>query len=165
MLNGKVETAVEQRRYRVVKVATKLVLDAHWPYIRRGLCEIKDKIGQAKPRWEPEHIRFAILRGHAGQSSTELFLILAELDEVIGFFITTTDLDPFFNIPLDFHVWFTWSHQPHIVEAIEPEIQKLARERGCTGVEGISPRSAWRKRLQPLGYYIKHIVWRKDLEV
>ena len=164
-LNGKViDITPAMARYRVQKVETKLALDAHWPFLRKGLLDIKERCAEAKIRWEPEHVRWEIMRGQLGQSGIELFLVLTPPDdEIVGFFITTTNLDPFLHVPLDFEVWLTWGCGEFLIRDVDAQIEELARARGCTAVEGKSPRLEWGRKLMPLGYQLRYACWRKEL--
>jgi hypothetical protein len=187
--NGAIITTTAQpiQTLRVVKVESAAMLRAHWPFIREKLLIIKnnaarpqlrDRIAARKSgapltstrgraRWIPEQIRFAVLRGLVGQSSCEMFWSVGPddtgQDVIKGFMVTTCDPDPFMQVPLDFFIWLAWSGERGVVEAADAQIEALARERGCTGIEHMSPRMGWHRRLARQDFALKHVVYRKEL--
>ena len=180
-------TAQVIQQLRVIKVVNAAMLNAHWPFLREKLLiikknaalpELRDRIAARKSgipltstrgraRWIPEQIRFAILRGIVGQSSCEMFWSVGPdemgQDVIKGFIVTTCDPDPFMQVPLDFFIWLAWAGEPGVVEASNAQIEVLARERGCTGIEHMSPRMGWHRRLAKTGMALKHVVYRKEL--
>lgn len=188
MMNGHLIEAPTQRApdLRVIKADTD-ALKAHWPWLREKLVLIKrntefpearqrpfgvpqgEMLVKGRIRWIPEQVRFSIMRGILKQNSVELFLFVGpdyagRDDEIKGFAITTCDIDPFLNIPIDFVGWLGWCKpEPRMAEAIEMRLEDLARERGCTGMEHTSARMGWGRRGAKLGYQLKWVIWRKEL--
>ena len=89
--------------------------------------------------------------------------VLGEHDEISAFVITTTNVDPFLHVPMDFELWIGWSGKAGLLDEMESEIEKVALARGCTGIQHTSPRLAWGRRTKRMGYRIRNIVWRKPL--
>jgi hypothetical protein len=187
--NGSViaTTAQPVQTLRVIKVVNAEMLKAHWLFLREKLLiiknnaarpELRDRIAARKSgaplvstrgraRWIPEQIRFAVLRGLVGQSSCEMFWSVGPdetgQDVIKGFIVTTCDPDPFMQVPLDFFIWLAWAGEPGVVAASDAQVDALARERGCTGIEHMSPRMGWHRRLAKTGMALKHVVYRKEL--
>lgn len=155
---------------RVIK-ADAVALDRHWEFLRERLLIVKTRtnnpeIGREanRIRWQPIQMRAAIMRGLMGQSTVEMFFVLAPDDEIRGFFVTTRNVDEFLGIPMDFFIWVTWTDGTFdVADHCEPEIVKLARERGCACIKGMTSREGYVRRLKGKGYYIEYVNVRKDL--
>ena len=188
MMNGHlIETVLPQHPDLRVIRADVAALTAHWPWLRQKLLVIKrntefpeakqrpfgepkgEMLVKGRIRWIPEQVRHAIMRGILKQNSVELFFFVGpdyagRDDEIKGFAITTCDLDPFLQAPVDFIGWLGWCKpEPRMAEAIEMRLEDLARERGCTGMEHTSARMGWSRRTSKLGYRLKWVIWRKEL--
>ena len=188
MINGHIaETPqAEVSDLRTIK-ADMNALKAHWPWLREKLLIIKrnneypdakdrphgqpqgECMVRGRCRWIPEQIRFEIMRGILNQTSTELFFFVgsdfeSRNDEIKGFAVTTCNVDPFLHIPADFVAWLGWSSSWRITDEIRVRLEDLGRERGCTATEHMSPRTGWAaKRWAKVGYFLKYVVWRKEL--
>lgn len=169
--------------------ADAAALQAHWPWLRQRLLEVKatneyPKVGSRRQvdrealatsygqsgrcRWTPEQIRWTILRGLHGQTTVELFYAVDEREwyeaQLRGFVVTTCDPDPLVGVPLDFKIWLLWADSHEVLFDTYRRIDELARERGCTAVEHSSPRVGWMRRQRDYGdWRLKYITWRKDL--
>ena len=181
--NGSIEPRRQSQLLQVVK-ATQQSLDAHWPWLRECLLDIKasneyPRLGERRMvdrralavslgrsgrcRWTPEQVRWAVIRGLNGQNGVELFFVLGlEPDDVIkGFLISVTEVDPIAAVPLDFRLWLVWTGYPYVLEDVAPEIKRLAQARGCTAAEHSSPREGWWRRQQSCGdWQLKFMTWR-----
>jgi hypothetical protein len=186
MINGTVTVADGLYPLRAVKVADKAMLDRHWPFLRHKLLLIRARVerpswaefyrfrkdpaaivSRMRARWIPEQVRFAVLRGLVGNSpsSTEMFFFVEGQNEIVrGFIITTCDPDPFTQVPMDLFVWLGWTDTPGLLERADPLVDALARERGCSGVEFMSSRATFMRRLSNIGYRMKFMILRKELE-
>lgn len=179
MTNGHENTALSTWRstrpspqtptIRVVK-ASAADLNAHWGFIRQRLLALKAKMLRKNPKtellWTPEQVRWGVMRGFAGRSSTELFLVLGpdgDKEEIKAFFVTTCDLHPFLNCPHEFFLWLVWSGYPKVREAVMPHIEALARERGCVRIKGLSPFEGYFRVATKMGFTMEHVVWVKEV--
>ena len=169
--------------------ADAAALQAHWPWLRERLLDVKatneyPKVGDRRKvdrrylatsygvsgrcRWTPEQIRCAILRGFHGQTTVELFYAIDAREHdaaaMHGFVITTCDPDPIVGVPLDFKVWLLWADSHEVLSDTYLHLDELARERGCTALEHSSPRMGWFRRQRDYGVWtLKYWTWRKDL--
>ena len=186
MINGTVSVADDFYPLRALKVADRATLDAHWPFLRRKLLIIRARterptwsewfryrnnpdavISRMRARWIPEQVRGAIMRGFSPNtpSSTELFFFVEGQNQAVrAFIITTSDPDPFTQVPLDFFVWLGWTETPGLIERADPLVEALARERCCTAVEFMTSRQSFVTRMWKLGYRIKFLILRRELE-
>jgi len=170
---------------RLVK-ADAVSLQAHWPWLRTRLLDVKmtnefPRLGDRRKvdrrliavsygqsgrcRWTPEQIRWVILKGLAGAVTVELFYAVDQSSEELrGFVVTTCDPDPIVGVPLDFRVWLLWADHHSVMDRTLHLLEDVARERGCTGLEHSSPRIGWWRRQKDYGVWsLKYYTWRKDL--
>lgn len=169
--------------------ADAAALQAHWPWLRDKLLDVKatneyPKSGprrhvdrkqlatsygvSGRCRWTPEQIRWAILRGFHGQTTVELFYAIDAREHdaaaMHGFVITTCDPDPLVGVPLDFKAWLLWADSREVISDTYLQLEALAKERGCTAIEHSSPRTGWMRRQNDYGKWtLKYFTWRKDL--
>ena len=145
-------------------------LSAHWPWIREKLLIIHAKVQRAfkkrgivgPPQSLPEQIRFAILQGLAGQNTIEAYFVLDGEGALRGFFTTSSPIDEFYRVPLQLYIWHAWG-EPGVMQAIEPEVEKMARSRGMLAIEHDSPIEGWLRRHRRTGYRLCRITFRKEL--
>jgi len=148
--------------------ADQAALLAHWPFLRKKLLSLTAKFQRKAPnaamRWVPEQVRFEIMKGLHGNGPVELFLALGADDEIKGYAITSCQMDPFRNVPLDLHVWLLSTWYPKVLESAIDQLVAIAKERGCTALEYTSPFDGWARRGQKLGFQMKFVVWRKEID-
>lgn len=149
-----------------------VALDAYWQWIREKLLLMQKKCAVASgkrglkgnPEGIPEQVRMMILLGLQGKNTIEAYFVLDGAGAVRGFFTVSSPFHEFFSVPLSLYVWHAWG-EPGAMAAIEPAVEKMARDRGMLAVEHESPRLEWiaRHRKNVDGYKLARITWRKEL--
>jgi hypothetical protein len=155
-----------KQAYTLLKADREAVVK-FWPVlIRPGLERIKAK-DKRSGYWQPEHVRQRIEAGFAGQIICECLLILqVNKAEPVGFLVTQVFNDEFLGTPLYLHLWLVWCEGApawRVMRHIQPQVEKRAVELGLRGIQGLSSRLAWMRRLGLLGYSIHQVIIRKDL--
>lgn len=151
-----------------VKVTSVEMLNEVWPYVRPRLERIKKK-DKAAGNWVPEHVRLAIVQGMAKPptSMVELFVGLDPEGNIHGFIVTVVRVDYYLNLPWTLYIWCGWLNRK-LIKQLTPWLEKLARERGLTGIEFESGRFGWMgsiRKLMNAGFYCKHYTYRKEVRL
>lgn len=150
---------VEERILVVIPVRQPFdELTQRWDYIRAGLLKVREAMKGVHSYWRPEHVRTSILQGTA-----ELFLIYVQGgNEIVGFFVTSVQHDPFLHVPVSLFVWIAYA-EGGCVEAGEELLVKLARERGLLYLETFTPHNWLVEKLLRLGWSAPMMIARKNI--
>lgn len=144
--------------------------------MRTQLIRIKEKAALAQKRvgfkhsvshWLPEHVRMAILAGLAGRNTVELYFVVDPArgeENVLGFFIVSSQPDEFAQVPLVMTVWMVWARPGHgyLVDMLLPYVERLAIERGCVELQHVSGRMGHMRK--PRGFRVSQYVYRKEVQ-
>ncbi len=164
--NGKAHAEVTTPTYTLL-LCDREAVKKFWPqFIRPGLMRIKEK-DKRSGHWEPEHVMQRLQAGFNNQILCECYLIVqSNTPNPVGFTITQVYNDEYIGVPLYLYNWITWCENaplykvlPHVM----PKLEKRAAELGLRGVQGITSRLQWMRRLRGLGYHIHQVIIRKDI--
>jgi hypothetical protein len=125
----------------IVKVTDVNALRMHWPWVEERLKIVKHRDVSAEG-WQPAHVREAILRGFTGQSTVELFFLIAMDNSIEGFVVTTVYADPYTQLPESLVIWIGWGNS-QLIEHHLPFFTKLASDRFLNRLEFVSGRRGW----------------------
>jgi len=148
-----------------VQLGSEADLRLNWPFIRRGLVAIKKRQGW-RSTWRPEHVRDAIMKGHAElwlgypATATEAGTTVPH-GAPIAFAVTQPMIDPFVHQALGWFVWFAYKDpldRSDIVRVMDDYLEMVGRFRGYQFLEMLTAREGLVRRL------VKH-GWRKTLSV
>lgn len=146
----------------IVKAKDVAELRAHWAWVEKRLKVIKHR-DKSNEGWQPAHVREAIMRGFAGQSTVELYYLVAKDNSLEGFVVTTVYSDPYTQIPESLVIWLAWGVS-ELIDHHMPFFTKTARDRFLNRLEFISGRKGWLKgKAASRGFTIKARVYSKDL--
>lgn len=109
-----------------------------WPRVEEGVRKVRVR---TRADWKPEDV-------YAACRMERAFLFLGE----DGFVI----LEPVrseYSLEEWAHIWvaYSWTQDPDILAAYQPEIDRIAREAGYSRITMESPRLGWLEKLQDLG--------------
>jgi hypothetical protein len=138
-----------------IRAAQANDLLVHWPFMREGLLSIKQRLG-THSHWEPVNIYNALVKGTAN-----LFLV-ERGERVVGFFVTTLQVDPFLGVPMSLFVWIAYSVDGGVEEG-HAFLEGYARTCGVEYIEALTARKGLVKRMQKFGWGLAMYIIRKDL--
>ena len=150
-----------------------IALAAHWPWIKDKLLVIQRKCDVALkrrgmkdlPHPLPEQIRQAILNGILGKNQMEAYFVLDQSSAIRGFFTLNVPFNEFYQTQLTLYMWHVWG-EPGVMKAVEPQVERMGRDRGLLEIIHESPRLEWslRHSKDRDGYKLARMVWKKDLQ-
>ena len=126
-----------------------------WAFIKSGLLAVKHKVGD-RSDWQPLHVRRSI-----EANGSELWVVYEE-SQPVGFYVLSVVNSPFTGIPQALWAWITYATPGHwgLIEAHLPDVRIRAEQLGIEWIEFMSPRLAWGRRMEKLGFQCAEVIWR-----
>lgn len=129
-------------------------LDTWWPQLKEGL---EDLIRKTHPTWMPEHVYYQV------KSANALLVVMTHDGEFEGFYVIGRDIDKLTQ-NTDLLIWIAYSKgKKHCVEFGDEMICAFGRQNGFHYAVGYSPRLAWARRAERMGYRVRTVVLHKPL--
>lgn len=144
------------------RVMSLEMLLAVWPWMEKGLLKIK-ATNSPNAHWLPDHIRFEIQKGLAGQSATECFLAHdGDTEAITGFVVAYPEFDPFVHLPFTWFAWMAYG-EGGLFQATYLEFEAMARARGYKRVKWSTSQLGWAQAAERFGATIVEYTVAKEI--
>lgn len=118
----------------IVRATPDLLVEV-WPYIEKGLLEIKRRSKDIT--WIPVQIRRHLERSFTESLGVELFLVM-DGQRIVGFYVMMPQFDAWAGCATSWTIWLSYGHQGGLAQKAMPYIEAEARRRGYIAVDFIT---------------------------